>query len=283
MKHDTKFNGLLDIPEGSSGKFKVEHFTFPAGHRLETANMRTAMMGGQKSITLTWPHETKWHRLTEGGGVWMSDLPIEVAQHLVALAELKGKRVLIGGLGIGLTLAILAARETPPTITVVEKSADVIKLVGPHIRGKAKIVHSCLHKFLKATNERYDAAFYDIWQSDGEHTFFETVVPLLAESDKTVKRRPLCWNEDVMRGQLIHTIQCRLMAMRNANIKGLPDNLKMLAMPLDELCEPKGRDLYWNWTVPFFRGIREGRMTPDQASTYASIYGLPGTKDIWSL
>jgi hypothetical protein len=73
--------------------------------------------------------------------------------------------------------------------------------------GKVVVVNEDLFAYLRdPPAQRFDCAFYDIWQSDGLGTYFDTVRPLLALSKGLVKTRPVCWNESVMAGQLVNAL-----------------------------------------------------------------------------
>lgn len=280
---------LIDIPEGTMGEYAIRHVIREPNYEFDLNTMRTAIFG-QKGGKVSWPFETRWHELTENEGVWMTDLPIEQKQMWDNAYGLKG-HVLVGGLGLGVIATMLARRRSITKITIVEISEEVIELVGPYIlkdtplRSKIAIEHADLFDFLKAapTNKPFDTAFYDIWQPDNEATFHHTVVPLLNLSTGKVTRRPLCWNEDVMRGQKVYGLsgRCAFLLHPELGADGLP--------PLDKLCEwDKGNHSIWvNWSVPFYRWVKEA--SPDEKTLqegirfYASNWGDPGFETNWCL
>jgi hypothetical protein len=280
------YENVLDIPEGQSGGFELSHVIEPAGKVFHLSSGRTAMMGGHKSGTVVYDHPTRWHQLLEDDGRWMIDLPIEQAQHDVALAPLHGF-VLVGGLGVGYAVTALAKRRTVTGVVVVEKSSDVVALVAPHLlrdsveaRRKVTFVTADLFDYLKERpvgEKLFDGAFYDIWRSDGESTFFSTVLPLLRLSALLVKR-VVCWNEDVMRGQLYSSLESRWIVAHEPRLQ-TPGSLT-----LDQLCEDS--DSFWRaWSVPFFRWTRQEN--PDQKTRekwqafYAAQYGQPLFAGVW--
>lgn len=283
-----KFLTPLVIPEGKIGDWSIEHKVSPPGTVFSTANIRCQMFGGQKSQKISWPHETHWHYLKEGGITWMSDVPCEHAQTLDCLRGVRG-RVLVGGLGLGLACDILARRKSVTGLTVVELQPEVVQLVSLHFTfpqgGRLTVVNDDLLKFLEAYDgPPFDHAFYDIWQSDGEGTFHQTVVPLLRLSRGKVRRRPVCWNEDVMRGQLVSGLVNRLWWL------GLtPQEAEHIGsrQPATPLWEPDGTDEPWhNWAVPYWRWWH--RAQPDietarsYAAAYAHNYGTWAWEELWA-
>jgi hypothetical protein len=272
------WEGVVKIPEGKVGTYAIEHFTSPAGE-VPCSDLRTKYCGGQADPPLHFDRETTWHRLTYEGGTWMTDLPIEQVQHDKAFAPIleHGGAVLIGGLGLGYAVNVIAACDLVERVVVVELAPEVVELVGPHIidpRGVVEIVNMDLFGYLKKladTDEFFDFAFYDIWQSDGEATFHNTVVPLRTLSDGFVDT-VICWNENVMRGQLF-----RQLCMH-----------RLGGESLDARCQP--RDKYHDWAIPFWVALRDdlhdAQSDDDRclklAGAYAMSYGYLGWEDWWA-
>jgi hypothetical protein len=218
-----KWLSPLHIPEGRSGKFQVQHKIEKAGTEIPLVNMRTALFGrdGQRH-TITYDSDVRYHYLMEknkdgSGGCWMSDVPQEQEQADRLIKGMRGK-ILIGGLGLGYIATRLARRPTVESITVVEKEKDVIKLVWGYLnlRSKGQVVNGDIFDYLEhAKKKSFDYIYLDVWTSDGERTLSEYILPLrklarpLVRSDQRIK----CWNEDVMKGQmlmgLITSIQVR--------------------------------------------------------------------------
>lgn len=277
------------IPAGKSGEYAVEHFKRPAGEPLDTSNLRTSLVGGQKNDPVVYGHETTWHRLVYGGGTWMTDLPIEQQQHRHCLKPLKGN-ILIGGLGLGLAANWLAQKPAVKSITVVEKSKEVVRLVANHIRDPrniVKVVQQDLFKYLEenAGKKKFDWAFYDIWQSDSESTFFNTVCPLRKLSEPFVKdTHVICWNEDVMRGQLYMGLQSRYSMTKLAETAKADARLPKLPT-LEDLVHPEAGDIWLQWSAPFFRAVESGAVSDANlslmSSLYAKQYGRPGFEGFW--
>lgn len=292
MKHGrvTTYAGVLDIPEGTSGKVQVRHIVKPAGAVLQTGTQRTKLFGQpMQTQTLTFHEPTRWHELSEEDqGVWMTDLPVEQRQidHLVARAT---GRVLVGGLGLGYAVAALVLKSRVKEIVVVEQSPDVIALVWPSalasversaasMVGRVSIVQGRLQDYLtqaKQTGERFKFGFYDIWQSDSETTFHEVVVPLRQQSDGVVGT-VMCRNEDVMRSQLSTNLGVYRVLMDHPQMMVTGEKGAGL---MTTLCQPTGSP-YHDWSVPFWRWVRahQGHAAVDveyAAMRYVADYGRP--------
>lgn len=291
------WEGIVQIPEGQSGDHLIEHFTRPAGP-VERSNLRTAFIGGQADKPVFFDRETTWHRLSYSGGVWMTDLPIEQQQHDNELKGVTHGSVLIGGLGVGYAVNILAARPDIKRIVVVELSQDVINLVGDHIKdpeGKVEIVQADLMDFVKVNTESFDFAFYDIWQSDAEETFFNVVLPLRMHSwlfidhswmrQQGIDDQIICWNENVMRGQLLNSLRGAWMMARLPQPES--SKLKKFNMSLERCAEPmKGMgEEFWNWRCPFFKELIRRPRSDEEAfelmSAYCARYGRQEFDEWW--
>jgi hypothetical protein len=288
----SKWFGFLNIPEGRSGNAMIQHRRYATGTVLRTASARTMIFAGHACVEVAIPTpDTVVHELRETNGtVWMTDLPIEQAQIDRDLVGMNG-RVLVGGLGLGYAAQRLALRRDVESVWVIEKSADVIALVEPHLRGhhdkrrrksKIRVVHADLHEWLAEKPDcefrRFDWAFYDIWAPDGERTFFRDVLPLRRKTgEQCHPERVRCWNEDVMRGQLYVGMVSKIQMLQH------PEVFKDIGLNQDALCElaPKGMHAdSHNFAVPFFRAIRDGRIPLADAhhvvKTYVTNFGIEG-------
>ena len=97
-----------------------------------------------------------------------------VSAALDALDDARGAHLLIGGLGVGFSLAQAAADPRPGRISVVEREAAIIAwhtegdaplarfAEGAHDDPRTAIVHDDLLNHLATTTERYDALALDI-------------------------------------------------------------------------------------------------------------------------
>ena len=98
--------------------------------------------------------------------MWMSDSPREYYSMWELVARARPKRVLVGGLGLGILANLLSKRSDIDEIVVVEKSKCVIDMVKPHVHPKVKIIND---DFFRAASEfsrkgkEYDTVILDIY------------------------------------------------------------------------------------------------------------------------
>lgn len=292
----TQYAGVLDIPEQrvcteDGRSWEIRHHTTKAGESLPLATARTLIFGNPEQGSVTFERPVRWHHLLEDGNKWMTDYPIEQAQHDRELMPMRTGRVLVGGLGLGYAAFLLARRPGIREVVVVEKEAAVIHLVEDALRrrlgaarAKLTIIHDDLFQFLKDLRRGgarcpFGWAFYDIWTSDGEGTFFDTVLPLLDLSRGLVRRRPVNWNETVMRGQLGMALSTRLLMLDNKQ-SWLPGGA---TITINDLCEfvpdtQPGHE-FVNWRVPFFRWARRNPRRSHEARYFQAYAGLYGDWD----
>ena len=310
----TFYTNVLNIPEQQVNDYRIIHQTHKAGTVLSTSNMRTMIMGGQQREEVTLEEDTIFHQLEYDGGTWMTDLPIEQAQHDRELRGAHG-RVLVGGLGLGYAVTLLSQISSVDEIVVVEKSPEVIEMVWPHTKTfgdgnivKASVIQADLMEVVKSPStflpnrgDWFDVAFYDIWQHDGEGTFHDVVVPLLKHSASFVGH-VVNWNEDVMRGQLYMGLLSRthfaLIGSPNGNEleQAFAEKVKKSGVPdWKQLTEYVADSDYHNWSVPFFRSLQANKLDGitleelessmgsfnmpealnEAAGKYAAWYGVP--------
>ena len=112
--------------------------------------------------------EGKYVRLIVGNELMMSNTPMEIRTNRWLLDNARGD-VLIGGLGLGIVLYAIAHKPEVTSITVVEKSTNVIRLVTPFIKKdkyvKAKTTVVCGDVFDATTvrDRKFDVLYFDIW------------------------------------------------------------------------------------------------------------------------
>ena len=134
------------VPAGKYGEAEIVH-----DQPSQIERIRAAMRGqaiGEGTFT----------RLIVNGKLWMTDTDYEWRSNLEAVRNMTGD-VLIAGLGIGFIVAPILAKAS--TITVLEKDADVIALVGPHFPSVA-VIHADAREWTPP-KKAYDAVYLDIW------------------------------------------------------------------------------------------------------------------------
>jgi len=150
------------IPEGKSGKFRIEKSIIPRGTEIRTYHPS----GHFYHDTFSYDFPTV-RLLEKGGSIWMSDTPMEQESLMVPSAIAEGN-VLIIGLGLGLLPQLLRKRRRVRKITIIEREADVLALVYPYIRlPKTSVVLSDAKTYIDyaaAVGYRYDFIYIDVWK-----------------------------------------------------------------------------------------------------------------------
>jgi len=165
----------VSVPEGSSGPWKIERFTVDK-KESDFASLR-AMISGSGFGRGGLPPGT-YTRLLRGQTIVMSDTPDEIRDHYALFRAAQGE-VLLNGLGLGVALngclskvladdGTSAGREMAVEhLTVIEKSQDVINLVGPYYEDKfgdrLTIIHADALEWRAQKGKRYDVVWHDIW------------------------------------------------------------------------------------------------------------------------
>lgn len=204
-----KLEALLDrqphIPAGKRRDIEVVVRTLPAGSKVPIVSIRNAILMGQKHTTGILDEPYRMASLEYKGGVWMTNAVQEIWQMREPLEKVRG-RVLVGGLGLGIFTQLAVGQPDVESVTTIEKSPDIIRLVAAHLdeRVRANVVQADLFEYLKAMKRReYNSAFFDIWQGTGEFSWTDYVVPLRRLCRGKIAQSSIhCWNEDEMIGQL---------------------------------------------------------------------------------
>jgi len=183
----------VDIPEGESGKFRIEKFTV-SEKDADFFNMRCAIQG-----TPTRAIDSGTYTRLKRDGAFdpvMSDTPAEWddMENFVSCAE---GHVIINGLGLGWVATNVASKKEVKSVLVVELERDVIKLVEPYVKHpKLTIVQGDAHTYdtskyrKKLGIQQFDCAFHDIWDN-----FCEDHVPSLQKLRRRYGRLAK-WQDD---------------------------------------------------------------------------------------
>lgn len=157
-----------DIPVGWSGFWYVEKTTF---------SKATPGKRGKETVLLEPGTYTYLRRLTDAtiynsppGEVVMEDTPYELCTHLQFMLQAHGD-VLVTGLGLGCVTRGLLANHNVRSVTCIEKSASVLKLVQPHINyDNLTIIHADALEWVIDNDRKFDCAWHDLWtnQDDGD-------------------------------------------------------------------------------------------------------------------
>lgn len=129
----------------------------------------------------------------------MSDTPMEKETNYSFLEHAHGD-VLIGGLGIGMILLAIQDKENIESITVIEKEADIISLVGQQLplNEKVKILQGDIFEYVP--EQRYHTIYIDIWPYINSEIYRNEMRPLisryrkhLVQKSKDPDRYINCW------------------------------------------------------------------------------------------
>ena len=111
----------------------------------------------------------------EDGNEWMTLTPVDLDTCDKAIEEAHGK-VITFGLGLGYYAFMVSEKENVDSITVIEKSPDVIRLFERYIlpyfkfKDKVRIINADAFEYAEKVmpNMCYDYAFVDTWRDAGD-------------------------------------------------------------------------------------------------------------------
>ncbi len=154
----------VNIPEGISGDWSVKRFTVTSnGEKME--RIRSIFSFSSRG---RYTPEGEYTKLSRGGLVIMSDTPDEIKDHYSMIIEAK-EHVLINGLGLGVVLQGCLDKPEVTHATVIEKSQDVINLVGKYYQDKygdrLTIINEDAFTYKPPKGTRYGAVWHDIWDN----------------------------------------------------------------------------------------------------------------------
>ena len=145
---------VLELPEQQVGDYRIEHW-------LAKAEFPMKMHGRGGFVRYDAPVIIR--KLLYKDTLWMSDSPSELEDMHLLASELTGN-VLIGGLGMGLLVALADQREQVKHITVVEIAEDVIALTKDFLPNKVEVVCADFEQYLDELQPgSFDSVAMDIW------------------------------------------------------------------------------------------------------------------------
>jgi hypothetical protein len=151
----------VDVPEGREGAWSIKKFTVSKEEGIHDAVM--SMFGGSGRHV---PAGT-YTGLYRGAEPIMTDTPDEIRDHRRFMRTATGN-VMIAGLGLGMVLQGCARRDDVKSVTVIELSKDVIKLVEAHYKAKPyghkiTVINADIFDWKPAKGVKFDHAWFDIW------------------------------------------------------------------------------------------------------------------------
>ena len=166
----------IRIPEIKRGRWELKKEKYPAYRGVIAADM--IMENGFREIPPLgfFKEDFEFPAVLEDGNEWMTLTPVDLDTSDEAIERAHG-RVVTFGLGLGYYAYMVSEKENVESITVVEKSSDVIALFKEYVLPqfshpeKVVIVNADAFEYAKHTmpNEGFDVAFVDTWRdaSDG--------------------------------------------------------------------------------------------------------------------
>lgn len=152
------------IPEGIEGDCTVSHFG--VDEQAARATSLRAVVTGRRDAYVA---PGVYCQLTVKGALMMSDTSMEKRSNLEVVRMSRGN-VLIAGLGLGMVLLPILEKDSVTSVTVIEKYADVVKLVEPSIRkaagehsSKLKVIVADIFEWQPPKAEKWDTIYFDIW------------------------------------------------------------------------------------------------------------------------
>lgn len=152
------------LPERKHGRAEIRHFEVTQA-QADFSRLRSFVTRGREGATKA----GRFAQLFVDRFLVMSDTDMEWHSNLEWMRCAHGN-ILIAGLGLGFTLLPVLAKESIKTVTVVEKSADVLGLVGPLVEHpKLTLVQGDIHDWPIPRGSRWDLIYFDIWPEWGNH------------------------------------------------------------------------------------------------------------------
>ena len=163
----------VDVPIGKSGEWEISRFRVDESD-VALHNLRAMVKPGCRTIS-----PGVYTKLTRSGCIVMSDTPAELSDHWEPARRAKdnmmdqpldyhvANNILINGLGLGVVAQSVLDEPTVDHVTVIEKSSDVIALVGLHYTrkygDKLTIVCADALEWKPPKGQRYRVVWHDIW------------------------------------------------------------------------------------------------------------------------
>ena len=173
----------INVPNGKSGIWEVKDLII--NNNITSVNRfndyRTIPNG-------------KYKKLTREGKVIMANTPDEIEDFMPFVQRAHGD-ILINGLGLGTIIVALLTKDNINSITVIENSQDVIKLVATTYLDDKRVTIILDDAFTRSVGnkESYDFIWHDIWDTIDPNNISE--MNILKEKYKKIAYYQECWAE----------------------------------------------------------------------------------------
>jgi len=161
----------VKVPSGRIGLWEINRFTLSASEARDENRRQRPICGGQARYVKpgTYTRLVRNHSDEKpDGALVMSDTPAECDENKEAVDRAAG-HCLVHGLGIGVVINAMLLRDEVTKVTVIEKSQEVIDLVGPYYMDKfgdrLEIICADAHEWKSPRGMKYGVVWHDIWDS----------------------------------------------------------------------------------------------------------------------
>lgn len=157
---ELKLKEIAEITEGKSGDWKVETFEV-SEQQAKIFNVRMFLKAGMCHRGV---ESGTYKRLVCNGDTIMSNTYAEIRDNFKFVLVATGN-VLINGLGLGVCLSAILEKKEVNSVTIIEISKDVIKLIAPVFEKdkRVKIINADAFEWKPPKGIKYDAVWHDIW------------------------------------------------------------------------------------------------------------------------
>ncbi len=183
---DNPYYKNVKIPEVKFGRWELKTERYPAYRGVICDDMELYPDFREVPPLGFFTEDFSFPAVLEDGNEWMTLTPVDLDTCDEAIRKAHGK-VVTFGLGLGYYAYMVSCKDNVESITVVEKSEDVISLfkryILPQFSSPEKVRIVCDDAFLyaehKMPSEKFDVAFVDTWRdaSDGA-PMYERMKPL---------------------------------------------------------------------------------------------------------
>lgn len=151
------------IPAAWSGLWFIKKMTVETDTIVDRVNNRKVVIPAGTYTHLFRMTDATLH-LDPPGTVVMEDTPLELKTHLSFMMRAKGN-VLVTGLGLGCVVRGLLANPKVDHITCIEKSGDVLKLVGSYMPQTSRLttIQADALEWVAKNKTAFDYAWHDLW------------------------------------------------------------------------------------------------------------------------
>lgn len=155
------------IPTGERGLWRIKQITLSRPIMAPRHGNQVIIDAGTYTQLFRYT-EAKPFETSQGECV-MEDTIYELQTHFDFVFRAHGD-VLITGLGLGCVARGVRINPRVKTVTVIERDADILAMVAPHMPSGIEIIHAEAEDWVKKCGRKFDVAWHDLWtdQEKGE-------------------------------------------------------------------------------------------------------------------